>query len=244
MSLLVELCEPFFQYVCRLNRSTRKGATVPAEAIRADLEDILREMEQTAASRPELARQLDEVRMPLIFFADFMVKESGMEAAADWSEMAREHGEHAGDEKFFDLLEETLAETGPAADERLLIFYTCLGLGFTGFYTGQPEYLRKTTSRIAARLRRHMDLEDSVLICPEAYEHVDQSDLIEPPGRTIAGIGVVAVGLVIVLFVVNVVLFRESSRELDRSLERLAGAGAGTPATAPADGAAGRGGSP
>jgi len=228
MSLLVELCEPFFQYVCRLNRSVRKGATVPAEAIRADMEDILREMEQTAASRPELAAQFEQVKLPLIFFADFMVKESDMECARDWKEMGREHGEHAGDEKFFDLLEETLGETGPAADERLLVHYTCLGLGFTGFYTGQPEYLRKTMSRVAARLRRHMDLEDSVLLCPEAYEHVDQSDLIEPPGRTIAGIGVVAVGLVLVLFVVNVVLFRESSRELDRSLERLGELGTGS----------------
>lgn len=222
MSLLAELCDPFFQYVCRLNRSVRKGATVPAEAIRADLEDILREMEETAAARPELAKQFDDVKMPLIFFADFMVKESDMECARDWKEMGRERGEHAGDEKFFDLLEATLEESGTSADERLVVFYTCLGLGFTGFYTGQPEYLRKTMSRIAARLRRFMDLEDSVLLCPEAYENVDQSDLIEPPGRTIAGIGVVALGLVLVLFVVNVVLFRESSRELDRSLERLA----------------------
>jgi hypothetical protein len=77
---------------------------------------------------------------------------------------------------------------------------------------------------------------------------VDQSDLIEPPGRTIAGIGVVAIGLVLVLFVVNVVLFRESSRELDRSLERLAGSGTGGGAPAavagPGDAGAGRGGSP
>jgi cytochrome bd-type quinol oxidase subunit 1 len=41
----------------------------------------------------------------------------------------------AGDEKFFDLLEETLNDSSEDASERLAVYYTCLGLGFMGMYT-------------------------------------------------------------------------------------------------------------
>ena len=43
---LLELCEPLFQYVCRLNRSARKGATPDEETVRADLQKILADIKE------------------------------------------------------------------------------------------------------------------------------------------------------------------------------------------------------
>ena len=51
-------------------------------------------------------------------------------------------------------LDETLAEKGSEADERLEVYYACLGLGFQGWYAGQPEFLRKKMSEIAPRIGR------------------------------------------------------------------------------------------
>lgn len=218
---LLDLCEPFFQYVSRLNRSSRRGATFDATAVRGELKGLLQELRSHAAADAKLAGQFERVRLPLIFFADFMIKESQLGFAREWREIARDEDEHAGDEKFFDLLEETLAEKSDDANERLLIYYTCMGLGFTGFYTGQPEHLRKMMNEIAARTRDRMDLDETAQICPEAYRYTDTTNLIEAPGRKIAVIGLLLVGLVVVLLVTNAVLFNESRGQLGSALDAI-----------------------
>jgi len=221
MSLLLELTEPFFQFICRLNRSSRKGAEIDAPSVRADLLEILKEMEQTASTRHEVLAQYEKVRMPLIFFADYMIKESSLPFADEWNELGKEEGEHAGDEKFYDLLEETLSDESESATERLLVFYQCLGLGFTGFYAGQPDYLRRLMKQISGRIRKYVDLSDSTLVCPEAYENVDLSDLVEPPARRMVGTGLLVAGLCVVVFVTFIVLFITSQAELGGALDAI-----------------------
>ena len=58
------------------------------------------------------------------------------------------------------------------------------------------------------------DPEDGSRVVPEAYEHTDTSNLIDPPGASLAGIGIALVGLVIVLLVTNLYLYRSNSRNL------------------------------
>ena len=198
---LSELCEPVLQYVCRLNRSARRGVDLEPNAVRADIEQLFRDAEREAASDPFLSDQYSKVELALVYFVDFMIKESKLSFASDWRELAHERDKLAGDEEFFDLLEETLADTSEAGTERLEVFYTCMGLGFTGFYQTQPDQLKKKMMEVAARLRRRMETESSARIVPEAYEHVDTSDLIQPPSRGLLGLivvlGVVAMGVVI-----------------------------------------------
>jgi type IV/VI secretion system ImpK/VasF family protein len=208
---LLELCEPLLQYICRVNRSGRKGGSFEPARVRAEIDGIFENMKSKARADANLTSQFDKIEMPLIFFIDFMIKESNLSFARQWQEMAYEKNELAGDEKFFDLLDETLADPSQAATERLAVFYTCLGLGFTGWYTGQPEYLRKKQLEISARIRTQMDVDEGARICPEAYENVDTSDLIQPPGLKLAGIAIALVGMVIVVFVANFLLFSSAS---------------------------------
>ena len=128
----------------------------------------------------------------------------------------------AGDEKFFDLLEETIKDRSPAANDRLAVFYTCIGLGFTGWYTSQPEYLRRKMKEIAARLQAAGGGSGDIRrICPDAYEKVDNRDLVEPPGMKLAGIGIILFGLIFVLFFAYVYLYRDSAKALSTSLETV-----------------------
>ena len=157
---LIELCEPLFQYICRLSRSARMGCTLEMDQVRSDIKRVFEEMRARTSGAPELVGQYEKIELPLIFFVDFMVKESKLSFAAQWRELGRERNELAGDEKFFDLLDESLVDPSNAATQRLAVFYTCLGLGFTGVYTGQPETIRKLMTRISARISGMMDAEE------------------------------------------------------------------------------------
>jgi type VI protein secretion system component VasF len=157
-------------------------------------------------------------------FVDFMVKSSAISNSHEWEELAFEEKELAMDEKFFDLLEETLNDRSSEASERLSIFYTCIGLGFTGWYTGQPEKLQDFMKKISPRIRQLIDSDQSSRICPESYENVDTSNLVQPPSASLVGIGIALVGLIIVLFIANAYWYRSSSAELTKALEGIVNA--------------------
>ena len=217
---LLDTCEPLFQYMCRLNRSARKGGNYELNQVLAEIKGMLAEAKSKALGA-NLAEQFDKIELPLMFFCDFMIKESALPWAREWKELAFERHEMAGDEKFFDLLEETLKDKAPGANERLAVFYTCIGIGFTGWYTGQPEYLRRKMKEIAARLQSAGQFADAQRICSDAYEKVDTRDLVEPPGTKLIGIGIALVGLVIVLFFVYGYLYHDSAEKLKTALSKV-----------------------
>ena len=217
---LLDLCEPLFLYVCRLNRSARKGGSHEYNRVRTEIDAIFDQMRSRAASEPRLISQYEKTERVLIFFVDSMISESKLNFAREWhrNRKAFELDELAGDDRFWELLDETLEDSSADASERLGVFYTCIGLGFTGFYAGQQEYLRNKMLQISARLQGVVDTDVETRICPEAYEHVDTSDLVEPPGMKLLGIAITLIGLIIVLFISNIFLFQWTSEELVKAL--------------------------
>ncbi|MBX3364730.1 MAG: DotU family type IV/VI secretion system protein [Phycisphaeraceae bacterium] len=218
---LLEVCEPLFQYICRLNRSARKGVGMEISQVRQDIVGLFDEL-RVRADRAGLAEQYEKVRLPLVYFVDFMVKESRLDFARDWREMAHDENMFAGDEHFFDIVDETLRDTSSAAVERLGVLYSCIGLGFSGMFIGMPEVLRKKMLEISSRIRGMMESNESAKICPEAYEHVDTSDLIQPPGRSLLGIAIVLLALVAALVVGNIYLYISQSKGLSDNLKQIA----------------------
>jgi len=223
---LLELCEPLFQYVCMLNRIARNpgGEDLQFKPLREVIGGMFEDMAQQAEASAHLSGQYKKVRMALIFFVDSMIAESRLSCAAEWhkNRMAYETNELAGDEKFFDVVDETLAEPGADADERLAVVYTCLGLGFVGWYVGQPEYLRKKMLQIAQRLPPTViETKHNVRLCPEAYEHTDRRNLIEPPGVKMATLAILFLGLCLVVLSVNFYLYRTASEGLADSLREI-----------------------
>ena len=222
---LLELTEPLFQYICMLNRIARNpgGENVGIDALRPIIVGMLDGMKAEAEGDARLATQYKKMEMPLIFFVDSMLAESALSLAPQWhkSRMAYERNELAGDEKFFDCLDETLAEKGSEADERLEVYYACLGLGFQGWYAGQPEYLRKKMHEVSQRISRVLDQDQRAHICPEAYHHTDGRNLIERPGVKVLTIGVAFAGLCLVVLGVNFFLFQTASQGLANALREI-----------------------
>jgi len=220
MSLL-GLCEPIFQYVCRLNRSAQRGCTLQIEKVRSGIKQILEQVKSAAAAKPEAASQYEKVELPLVFFIDFMAKQKRLGFGPEWIELASERQELAGDEKFFDLLDVELADPSKAATERLAVYYTCLGLGFTGIYFDEPEMIRKLMSRISARLPGMTDGGQKSYLCPQAYQNVDTRDFTEPPGRKLKYVGIGLVCLIIVWLVVYVFFFWWDTRKVRQDLKTI-----------------------
>lgn len=224
---LLELCEPLFQRVCLLNRMARTGVSSAAggdyQALRAEMQGVFDGIRKQAATDGGLAKQWDQLELPLIFFVDSMIAESRLPVASQWNRnrLAYERKELAGDEKFFDLLDETLADPSDEASGRLAIFYLCMGLGFSGWYAGQPEYLRKKMLEIAHRIGKSMETDPAVRLCPEAYEGVDTRNLVQPPATRIAGIAVIFVGLCLIFLAVDIFLYRQASMALTDSLSAI-----------------------
>jgi type IV/VI secretion system ImpK/VasF family protein len=220
---LIELCEPLFQYICRLNRSARKGGSFDIAVLRHEITALFERMKAQAAEA-RLVDPYEKMEMPLLFFVDSMIAESKLPLAGEWNKnrLAYQRNELAGDEKFFDLLDQALADPSEAASERLAVFYTCIGLGFQGWYAAQPDYLQKKMKQIAPRIAKRIGSRDaSSRICAAAYENVDTRDLIEPPSRKLVGIVIALVGLTLVLFITNMILYHEASQDLSKALRRM-----------------------
>jgi len=220
----LELCEPLFTKVCLLNRLGRMGGSVAGyDHLRLEIEEIFAEIGKAADSDPVLRIQWQKLELAMIFFVDSMISESGLAVAATWnrSRLAYDRKELAGDEKFFDLLDETLNDPSDEASLRLPVFYTCIGVGFTGWYTGQPEYLRGKMLDISQRIRTAMETDKTARLCPEAYLNVDTRDLVQAPASRLGGIAIVFVGLCLIVVTVEAYLFHAASLSLTDSLSAI-----------------------
>ncbi len=221
---LPELCEPLFQYICRLNRSARKGGQHSHEQVRNEVKGLLSDILNKAKSDPALNAHLDKGRggiyFVLLFFVDFMIHTSDLSFASDWQNLAYEEQEMGGEQKFFDMLDQTLADRSEAATERVAIYYICMGLGFTGWFSGQPEYLRRKMLECSARLRNQVNADESASVCPEAY-NADTRMLFKPIRSSLVGMTIVLVVLVLAVLAINIQQYFEKSKQLQDTLATL-----------------------
>lgn len=220
---LLELTEPLFQYICRLNRMARSGAPADYTVVRAELKALLEDLTQKAANEGRLLNQMKKMELPLMFFVDSMIASSNLKFAEQWhlNRLAYQLDEVAGDEKFFELLDETMRDNSEEASERLAVFYICIGLGFTGMYVGQPEYLRKTMMTIAPRIRHLVDTDQAAKICSEAYEKIDTRDLVEPPSRKMFVIAMIFLLCTVSVIVSYIWMYKSATGELRSALQKI-----------------------
>jgi type IV/VI secretion system ImpK/VasF family protein len=219
---LLDLCEPLFLYICRVNRSTRmtSGTRYQIAGVTSDIKTLLNQFERDARGT-RLEPQFQKVRLPLMFFVDNIITSSSLPFAAEWKRLSHEAAEFAGDEKFFELLDADLANPDADATERLMVFYVCLGLGFAGKFADNRIQLDGYLAKTAARVREGMDTDEAMRLCPEAYHHTIRRPIAEPVARRVVGIGLVAVVLIAVALALNIALYLTRTSELRSALEKF-----------------------
>ena len=185
---LLELYEGLFQYVCRLNRAAKAQAHPEYARVRSEVKGLFEEINRNATSDVALLNQVKKLELPLIFFVDNSISTGRLKFASQWAanRLATERNELAGDERFFvDFLDRDLVNTSSEAAERLAVYYSCLGLGFTGMYQGQPDQIRRYIEQIYPRIRQWMDNDPRSKISADAYQHTNTQVLTEPPSNKI-----------------------------------------------------------
>ena len=215
---LLNHCDPLFQAICRLNRIGRlqRGSTIDYAQTRTEIEEHFEVLSRVARGDISLGEQYRKVELALVCFVDCMLSESALPFASKWNNnrLAFTRNERAGDEKFFQLLDETLQDTKPEADERLAIFYVCIGLGFTG--GAQPDFLKKKMQEIASRVKAYVDADESAFITPASYQHNNLANLPLPMAASLVPLLIVLAGLLLVVVGVNIYTFHSASAELNQ----------------------------
>lgn len=219
---LVELCEPAFQFICKLNRIGPKGH-LDFMSVRAETKEILAGIAQKAGMDRVQAAVYEKVRLPLLFFIDSMIVESGIECAVEWDSqrLAYDHNELSGDEAFFDQLDQILDGADPDKTELLSFYFVCLGLGFTGIYFNQPEIIRDYIARMEPHLRGFLESDLHQRIVPDAYKFTNTANLIAAPAPKIFGILLCFLGVSLAVFIAVFLLYLNASRDLANAVNRI-----------------------
>jgi type VI protein secretion system component VasF len=217
---LNELAEPLFTYICRLNRTVRLGGPAyDAAHVRTDIDAIFKKMEATAESCSQ-GEDVRALRLPLMFFVDYMISSSALPWAQSWPRMAHEVSEFAGDEKFFHpMLDEMLEDSSPDATERAEVFYSCMSLGMTGIYADRPDEFQALLAKVASRIRDRMDGEDVIRVCPDAYKYTDKSELFRPVSDRMGTIAIATLGLLAAVFVVTGVVYMSHVSQVNKLIK-------------------------
>ena len=221
-----EVCEPLFRYICQLNRSARAGAAPDKERVRSDiialLDGIADQAEADRSSRSQFADNDGKLLQTLVYFVDSTIVDSELPFALEWQPMEQDrYDEAVGDERFWIYLDETLTDRSQEATERLEVFYTCIGLGFTGLYAGQPEFLRGKMADLARRLESLEHKRVGGRICPDTYESTDGSNLYEPPTSSLKLWGLITAGMIVVAFITILTMFNTAKGDLEDALNRI-----------------------
>ena len=221
---LLDLYEELFQYVCLLNRmsNARPEAQREYARVRADVKGLIGEISRDAASDVRLANQVGRLEMPVIFFVDNIIATSRLKFAAQWASnrLATERNELAGDERFFDFVQQDVADVSEEAVERLAVYYTCFGLGFTGMYVNQPEQIRTMMEQIFQRIRQWMD-PNRVRLSEEAYKFTDTRALTEPPNNKIILVSILFLFLSLSVLVLYYALYYKASSDLTGAVQYI-----------------------
>ncbi len=219
---LLTVCDPLFQYICRLRRSAAGRRAIDPLVIQTDIRTILKDAEAAASRDPQLKAQWEAVIKPLVFFVDYTITSSELPGSRQWEALAyKMFHELAGDEKFFALLEQELQDRTEQATERLAVCHTCLGLGFRGLHANNPDQIEKYMSQTSARVAPAARDRRGDYLCPQAYEHTDERNLVEPPNHKLVVIGLIFLIGLAVWFWASKAAFRSASREITNTVESI-----------------------
>lgn len=178
-----ELYQPVFEFICEASRLARNRARIDPTDLRRRAVSILSDIADTARRDPLMADHVQRLHTPIKHFIDGMMARHVLQSpqSEEWHDnrLGYEASRH-GDQAFFDSLKDALREPpSPAAAERLMVYYTCLGLGFKGIET--QERIRELLDELYPKVRQFIDLDQSDKLSPPAYLGLDERDLVRPP---------------------------------------------------------------
>lgn len=219
---LLQLCEPTFLYICKVNRIYRNGGNLDLKRIQVDIADLRGEIQSKLIQEDSmLNQQFESIELAYIYFIDSILVASGVTEWNDERIAVNEFNRRAGDNEFFDLLYDAETEVGEEADSKLAFYYCCIGLGFTGMYEDDPKHLHDIMQRLEPRVRSFMDRDVISRITPEAYSHNLEMNVAPDTAPRYLGLLFLAIGTVVAITISILYLYIDTFSSLSKVLTKI-----------------------
>lgn len=168
---VLELVNPILLKVCNYYTFRKYGYEVKYENVVEEIHSLFSDIKRKTQENELLNNEYKKIEKPLVFFVDYILKESDFSFSQDYQIMARLYNELSGDDKFFDLLEQALKD--PNCDDQIIeVYYLMLGLGFDGAYKRDPKEVIKIMYDCSDRLNNHIKTNSDILF-PEIQPNDD-----------------------------------------------------------------------
>lgn len=197
---LYDVVKELFAYMSIFRIRWESGSKMTPEEVEKDLLNIFHQQEIKVRQNPNLSVGYNQVRYPLVVFADDVILNSGWEYAGDWGSKLLERRffeTEVGGDRFFELFED-IDMSDPEVSST---YFMCLSLGFRGRYEPDAEELRLFKQEL---LKKFIDLteEPEELICPQSYATgISKSHKLPPllKWRHIAYLVIILLGIYLVM---------------------------------------------
>jgi type VI protein secretion system component VasF len=165
--------QPVFTCICNYWQLNEAGIPLSMEEFRNEIENTLERAKYKAEADPALSRDYGQIELPLIFFIDYMVKEGNFPFRNEWQELSRSYNELSGDEKFFNMLSDSL--NNPNAKNIIPVFFTMLGLGFDGIYANDSKSIEKIMRKCMANISGEFDIHEEPIVSVNTEKRLSRS---------------------------------------------------------------------
>ena len=216
ISELEKLCNPVFRCLCNYWHLSCVTNTVDRQKFLLDITRFMEEARNKARQDLQLQREFAWIEKPLVFFIDYIVKEGRFSFREEWWELSRNYNELSGDEKFFDLLTETLEH--PDFGNSFTLFYIMLGLGFDGIYRYNHKQIQQCMQLCMERAVIDYDINSEPILPP----HKKKPFFLRQQKLNIRTALIACAVFMIICFIINLVSFINTTENYRQLLKQTA----------------------
>lgn len=161
MNQLTQLCIPLFRRISEIWAFKQRGIEIPENQVLSEFREMFATFDEQCELSSVLKEQFETIKLPLVFFIDYIFKEGGFSYSKKWRELARDYDELSGDEKFFDLLE--FVKNDATKIDLIEPFYIMLGLGFDGIFKRDPSLISRKMQECLALMPLSFDISKDII---------------------------------------------------------------------------------
>lgn len=150
---LYSLFHPVVVYVTAARVDAAAGKPLDGGAFYSHIMRELETVRKKGSALAELAPAVETACAYTAFYVDYMVHEGPFSFSAQWQDLGRnKYHELAGDEKFFDYMQQFLEDDSPLATDHLRLMHAMVNSGFSGAYQRHAVELESLLRRVSARI--------------------------------------------------------------------------------------------
>jgi len=220
---LQDACASFFLFLATFRRNTKTSKMDVAE-LRAALGRELDKVDAGLTKDHELAPLWERVRYALVTTADQVVLSSPWTSRTTWAMQLQEaevYGTREGGQRFFQLVEQVLADSSPAGPLLAQVLFHCMGLGFQGELRND----RAELGRLRQRLFEKAQLPARVAgpLTPAAYDRNSTKSTLKLPTVGIFRLVLVGIAAVVFALIAGNSVTAWTNRHVDESVNLILG---------------------